>query len=76
MLFPKTSKNICEKYKEITVPTVIAVGKEDPFGTKKDILCAIYKVIPDIGHMIPTLHPQIVMENIDVISKIKTSFHK
>ncbi|MBA2870905.1 pimeloyl-ACP methyl ester carboxylesterase [Anoxybacillus calidus] len=83
LAFPKTSKNLCEKYKEITVPTVIVVGEEDPFGTieqaerlKKDIPHAIYKVIPNIGHMIPKLHPKIVMDNINVISKIKTSFNK
>jgi pimeloyl-ACP methyl ester carboxylesterase len=80
LAFPGTAKNLCEKYKEITVPTVIVVGEEDPFGTieqaerlKKDIPHAIYKVIPNIGHMIPQLHPKIVMENINVI---KTSLNK
>jgi len=81
LAFPKTAKNVCEKYKDITVPTVIVVGDKDPFGTiehaerlKKDIPHAIYKVIPDIGHMIPELHPNIVMDNIHVISEIGTSF--
>ncbi|MEH7126045.1 alpha/beta hydrolase [Bacillus sp. JJ1773] len=82
LAFPKTAKNLCEKYKEITVPTVIVVGGQDPFGTlehaerlKKDIPHAIYNVIPHIGHMIPELHPKIVMDNINVISKKRTSFN-
>ncbi|WP_274856962.1 alpha/beta fold hydrolase [Bacillus methanolicus] len=80
LAFPKISKNLCDKYKEIIVPAVIVVGEDDPFGTieqaerlKKDIPHTIYKVIPNIGHMIPKLHPKIVMDNINVISKIKTS---
>lgn len=32
LVFPETSKILCEEYKKITVPTVIAVGENDPFG--------------------------------------------
>ncbi|MBD8025047.1 alpha/beta hydrolase [Ureibacillus sp. Re31] len=80
LVFSETSKNFCEEYKKITVPTVIAVGENDPFGVidqarrlKEDIPHATLNIIPDIGHMIPELHPEMVLENVKFISKKITS---
>ncbi|PKR85406.1 alpha/beta fold hydrolase [Heyndrickxia camelliae] len=77
LAFPETSKILSERYKEIKVPIVIVVGEKDPFSTieqaerlKKDIPHAIYKRIPNIGHMIPHLHPKVVIESINNISNI------
>lgn len=61
--------------KKLKTPTLIVVGEKDPFGTieqaqrlKKDIPHAEYRLIPNIGHMIPELHPNIVMDQVNVIS--------
>ena len=76
LAFPGTSFSLCGRYKEITVPVTILVGEKDPFHTieqgqrlKKDIPHAVYKEVPNIGHMIPELHPEIVIESINEISK-------
>ncbi len=78
LAFPVTSNELSAKYKTIKIPTVIVVGEKDPFGTiaqaerlKNDIPHAVYKLIPNIAHMIPELHPQTVIENINVISSMK-----
>lgn len=75
LFFPGTSKHLSKRYQEIKTPTVIAVGEKDPFGTieqaqrlKKDIPHATLKIIPNIGHMIPELHPKIVMDLVKVFS--------
>lgn len=80
LAFPETSYKLCERYKEITVPTKLIVGEKDPFNTieqgnrlKEDIPHAKYKVIPGIGHMIPDLHPTLVLENINEVSKYHVS---
>ncbi|PAD39666.1 alpha/beta fold hydrolase [Terribacillus sp. 7520-G] len=71
LAFPGASKKLSGRYKEITVPVVIIVGEQDPFGTivqaerlKKDIPHSLLKRIPDIGHMIPELHPEVIVESI------------
>ncbi|WP_102028788.1 alpha/beta fold hydrolase [Salirhabdus sp. Marseille-P4669] len=67
LAFPRASYEICNRYKEIK----IFVGEKDPFYTieqgerlRRDIAHATYHVIPDVGHMIPELHPQKVVEGI------------
>lgn len=77
LAFPYSSKQLSEKYKTITIPTVIVVGEKDPFGTieqaerlKNDIPHALYKKIPNIGHMIPILHPQTLLDNINELSRM------
>ncbi|MFP3919609.1 alpha/beta hydrolase [Lysinibacillus telephonicus] len=83
LMFPETSKNLSKRYKEITVPVVIVVGEDDPFGVidharrlKEDIPHAVLNIIPNIGHMIPELHPRIVMDNVNIISrKINKSYN-
>ncbi|WP_249260857.1 alpha/beta fold hydrolase [Virgibacillus pantothenticus] len=76
LAFPGTSKHLCERYKEIKIPTIIAVGEKDPFGTieqaqrlKIDIPHAKYSLIPNVGHMIPELHPKVVMDYVNCIAK-------
>ncbi len=80
LVFPETSKNLCAKYKKISVPLVIAVGEKDPFGVinqarrlKEDIPHSILNIIPSIGHMIPQLHPTVVMDNIHIICEKLTN---
>ncbi|MCG7342630.1 alpha/beta hydrolase [Sporosarcina sp. ACRSL] len=74
LAFPGTSKQLSEKYKEIKTPIKIVVGEKDPFGTieqaqrlKRDIPHATYTLIPNVGHMIPELHPKLVMDYVDDI---------
>lgn len=75
--FPKTSKEISSTYSNIDTPTVIIVGKEDSFGTieqgkrlNKELKNSELQVIPDIGHMIPMLHPTVVFEAVDLLNRI------
>lgn len=76
LAFPGTSKELCRNYKNIKIPTVIVVGDKDPFGVieqgrrlKEDLPNAIYKELSDIGHMIPNLHPGIVVDQVDFIAR-------
>lgn len=76
--FPKTSKEISSSYSSIDTPTVIVVGEKDPFGTveqgkrlNNELKNSQLRIIPDIGHMIPMLHPTVVMEEIDLFNPIK-----
>lgn len=64
LFFPKVSKQLSERYHEIQTPSIIAVGEKDPFGTieqakrlTKDMPHAKLELIPNLGHMIPELHP-------------------
>lgn len=75
LAFPKSSKNLCENYKNIKIPTVIVVGDKDPFGVieqgrrlQEELPHALYKELPDIGPMIPDLHPGVVVEQIDFLT--------
>lgn len=74
LAFPGTSKQLSERYKEIKIPTIIVVGEKDPFGTieqaqrlKKELPHAKYSLVPDIGHMIPQLHPEVVLNHVNLI---------
>ncbi|MGM7683231.1 alpha/beta fold hydrolase [Cytobacillus sp. Hm23] len=72
LAFPITSKKISEKYKEIKTPLLIMVGGNDPFSTTreqgqrlmKDIPHTQYKLIPNAGHMMPDIHPKLVLHHI------------
>ncbi|PWA12329.1 alpha/beta hydrolase [Pueribacillus theae] len=74
LAFPETSKNLSSRYKEINIPAMIIVGEKDPFGTieqaqrlKNEIPHATLMLIPNIGHMIPELHPEIVMDIVNAL---------
>lgn len=76
LAFPVTSKVISQKYKGIKVPAIIIVGENDPFGTieqakrlAKDLEKSKMKIIPDVGHMIPELHPSIVMDAVKELAR-------
>lgn len=74
LAFSPTSAKISKRYKEIKNPIVIVVGKNDPFGTmdqaarlKQDIPHAKLVVLPDVAHMIPQNHPDLVMDAINAL---------
>ncbi|HBZ10207.1 MAG TPA: alpha/beta hydrolase [Bacillus bacterium] len=76
--FPKTSKKISSTYSNIDIPTIVVVGEKDPFGTIEqgkrlinEITNSQLQVIPNIGHMIPILHPTVVMEAVDLLKPHK-----
>ncbi|AGA59432.1 putative hydrolase or acyltransferase of alpha/beta superfamily [Thermobacillus composti KWC4] len=65
------------RYREIRCPVVIAVGEEDPYGTreqaarlKRDIPHAELREIPRVAHMIPQLHPELALEAIDRVREL------
>lgn len=74
LAFVPTAKQISNDYHKIQLPVVIAVGEDDPFGTveqakrlKQDIPHADLVILPQIAHMIPQNHPQVV---IDMVEKL------
>lgn len=76
LAFPGASKKISEKYREISVPVLLAVGEEDPFGTiaqaerfKKEVPHAEYFRIPKVAHMLPELHPNLVVEYMNMLKE-------
>lgn len=55
----------------MSVPLRIVVGEQDPFGVleqakrlKHDIPHAELDMIPDAAHMIPALHPELVVNQV------------
>ena len=76
LAFPPAAKQASPLYPQIQSPVVIVVGEDDPFGTidqavrlKKDISHAELMMIPQVGHMIPQNHPEIVMQALDTVRK-------
>lgn len=74
LAFAPTAKKISKDYKKIKHPLIIVVGENDPFGTieqakrlKQDIPHAKQVLLPDIAHMIPQKHPQLVVKMIQMI---------
>ena len=72
LAFPSAALAASRHYHEIRCPVVIAVGEDDPFGTreqaarlKRDIPHAELRVIPRVAHMIPQLHPDLALAAID-----------
>ncbi|WP_097073272.1 alpha/beta fold hydrolase [Ureibacillus xyleni] len=73
--FPKTSKEISSYYSSIETSTVIVVGENDPFNIieqgkrlNDELKHSKLQIIPDIAHMIPVLHPQVVLEAINQLN--------
>lgn len=76
LAFSPTAAKISNRYKEIKSPMVILVGKDDPFGTKEQahrlkeaIPHAKLMVLPNVAHMIPQNHPQLVMDAINRLNR-------
>jgi len=78
LAFTPFAAETSKRYKEIQHPVVIAVGEDDPFGTieqahrlKQDIPHAQLMILPDVAHMIPQNHPELVMEAIQALTERK-----
>lgn len=72
LAFPPAAGQAAKLYGQIQCPVVIIVGEDDPFGTiehavrlQDDIPHARLMVVPNIGHMIPQHHPDLVMQAVD-----------
>ena len=72
LAFPKTSEKLSPQYKNIKTPAVIIVGQKDPFGMidqarrlQQELVNSKLQIIPEIGHMIPQLHPQVVLDGVE-----------
>lgn len=73
LAFPPAAEALSKRYKDIQLPVVMVVGEDDPFGTleqakrlKEDIPHARLLVKPDMAHMIPLHHPQLVIDTINM----------
>lgn len=69
LAFVPTARKVSKRYRTIKQPMVIAVGENDPFGTveqakrfKQEVPHAELVIYPQIAHMIPQKHPQLVVE--------------
>ncbi|ANY74511.1 alpha/beta fold hydrolase [Paenibacillus ihbetae] len=78
LAFAQACDDISERYGEITVPVVIAAGEADPFPTlvhstwlHREIPHSKLIMHPDAGHMIPQLHPGIVMDSIQMLISLE-----
>lgn len=67
--FVPAVEKISHRYSEIQIPTVIVVGKKDPFPTKEhsyraheDLPNSTLVELPDAAHMIPQHHPEEVVK--------------
>lgn len=76
LAFPSASKKLSQEYSKVKVPTVIIVGEEDPFGTldqakrlHNTLENSTLILIPNVGHMIPILHPDIVLDGVKKVAK-------
>ena len=72
LAFPSAALEASRRYGDIRCPVVVAVGEQDPFGTREqadrllaDIPHAELMVVPDAAHMMPQLHPETVLEAIE-----------
>lgn len=75
LTFVHVAKKISKEYPNIQTPMVIVVGEDDPFGTveqakrlKKDIPHAKLIIRPDVAHMIPQNHPQLVIDALEELN--------
>ncbi|MEK4116559.1 alpha/beta hydrolase [Paenibacillus sp. FSL W8-0919] len=78
MAFVHACDEVSGRYGEITVPVVITAGEADPFPTlvhstwlHQDIPHSKLIMHPNAGHMIPQLHPGIVMDSIHVLTSLE-----
>lgn len=76
LAFVPTAQKISKNYKKIQQPMIIAVGENDPFGTveqakrlKQDVPHAKLLILPELAHMIPQNHPQVVVNMIQSLTE-------
>lgn len=77
LFFPHTSKKLSMHYKDIKTPILIVIGEKDPFKStqeqasrlQNELNHAELRVLPNIGHMIPELHPKVVLECVNDFAK-------
>jgi len=77
LAFPPAALEASKRYAEIRHPVSIVVGEDDPFGTKEqalrlkqDIPHAKLSIVPQVAHMIPQNHPELVMEAIHAMAAL------
>lgn len=75
LAFSPAAEEISKRYKEIRTPVMIVAGTEHPFGTieqalrlKEDIPHAKLKFVPNVAHMIPQNHPELVIEALNELT--------
>ncbi|MFF3922670.1 alpha/beta fold hydrolase [Paenibacillus lactis] len=78
LAFGQACDEVSGRYGEIMAPVVIAAGAADPFPTlvhstwlHQDIPHSKLIMHPGAGHMIPQLHPGIVMDSIRVLTSLE-----
>jgi pimeloyl-ACP methyl ester carboxylesterase len=72
--FSPTVEALSKRYGEIRLPVVIVVGDADPFNPEQQsyhlhqaIPHSQLIVLPDTGHMIPTVRPEAVLEAVRIV---------
>jgi len=68
LAFPPSASKNSPSYRNIKLPVLIAAGEDDPFGVteqamrlKRDLPHAELVVLPQVAHMIPQNHPDLVV---------------
>ncbi|MFD1019656.1 alpha/beta fold hydrolase [Thalassobacillus hwangdonensis] len=76
LAFPTATKEISEDYNSLQHPVLILVGEDDPFGTiehaerlNEELPQSDLRILPKVAHMIPDVHPELVVQNV-------VEFHK
>lgn len=71
LAFPPAALEASKRYTDIPHPVSIIVGEDDPFGTKEQALRftrevphARLSIVPQVAHMIPQNHPELVIDAI------------
>ncbi|MUG66528.1 alpha/beta fold hydrolase [Paenibacillus campinasensis] len=77
--FAPACDEISSRYGEVAAPVVIAAGEADPFPTlvhstwlHRDLPHSRLILYPGVGHMIPQLHPELVMESIQALTEMES----
>jgi len=75
LAFPPAALEASKRYTEIQHPLSIVVGENDPFGAKEQALRLIHdiphaglRVVPQVAHMIPQNHPELVIDAIRMVA--------
>jgi pimeloyl-ACP methyl ester carboxylesterase len=77
LAFPPAALEAGKRYSEIQQPVSIIVGEDDPFGTreqalrlKRDIPHARLRIVPQVAHMIPQNHPELVIDALRMVDGV------
>lgn len=72
LAFPPTAFELSQAYRDIKADIIIVVGEDDPFGTieqahrlNNELPQSRLLLLPNVAHMIPQNHPQIVFNVIE-----------